>query len=44
MQKEVNMMYLGGVGANQKKKVGAGVKLNPIARPQAADPRSNYIL
>ena len=34
MQKEVNILYLGGVSAaSQKKKVSVGVKLNPIARP-----------
>lgn len=43
-------MYLGGAGimsANQKKKVGAGIKLNPIARPSGNDSASNnnsYIL
>jgi hypothetical protein len=48
MQKEVNLMYLGGAGmvcANQRKKAGAGVKLNPIARPTGATENNNsYIL
>ncbi len=42
MQKEVNLMYLG--QAINKKKAGAGVKLNPIARPTGADPGNSFIL
>ncbi len=44
-------MYLGGAGmiacANQKKKAGAGVKLNPIAKPIGGGESANnnsYIL
>jgi hypothetical protein len=43
MQKEVNLMYLGSIAANQKKKAGAGVKLNPIIG-QGNTSTASYIL